>query len=73
MRQAEGNEKDLKKLMSLFDEVMSRVAEFNSKADELGFLDFTPEIGKETENQLVLDSFETTDEEGVSWFTGLNH
>ena len=37
MRQAEGNEKDLKKLMSLFDEVMSRVAEFNSKADELGY------------------------------------
>ena len=34
---------------------------------------FSPEIGKETKNQLVLDQwFETTSEKSDYWFTGPN-
>ena len=35
LRQAQSNEKDIRKIMGLFDDIMSRVNEFNNKADEL--------------------------------------
>ena len=35
MRQADSNERDIRKVMSLFDDIMTRLTAFNNKADEL--------------------------------------
>ena len=57
MRQAQSNEKDIRKLMGLVDEIMGRVNEFNNKADELHTRlheveKWKPKISEQVNNQI---------------------
>merc|ERR1712106_394897 len=69
MRQASSNEKDIRKVMSLFDEIMGRVNEFNNKADELHTRlheveKWKPKISEQVTNQINTLRDDLTELEG---------